>query len=282
MKSEYYHKRVQIVFRILLHAFLIIGSFIMAFPFIWMLLSAFKPSSEIISIPIKIFPVKWTLSHFIQVFTELDIPRAYINSVFISLAITILVLFSSAAGGYLFAKLKFKCKELLFFYILISLMMPSNLVIIPLFFMFGRLGLLNSYIALIIPFAMSSFGIFLLRQFISGIPDSYLDSARIDGATDFKIYRLIIIPLAKPALSVIGILTFIWSYDELIWPLVVVNTLDMRTLPLVLAHFSAGASGAYPGQSMAASILVILPMIIIYLFFQKDFIKGMTMVGLKY
>lgn len=280
MERKYY-KRAQIIFRVLLHTVLIIGSVLMVFPFIWMFLSSFKTNTEIVNIDFNIFPSKWTLSHYIEVITELELTRAYLNSIIVSLSITFLVLFSSVAGGYLFAKLKFRGKESLFFYILTALMMPPQLVIAPLYFMFGRVGLLNTYIALIAPFAISAFGIFLMRQFIRGIPDSLIDAARIDGASDFRIYYKIIIPLTKAAMSVIAILTFIWSYDALVWPLVVVNTNDMKTLPLVLAHYNA-AQGGYPGQSMAAAALVILPMIIIYIFFQKDFIKGMSMTGVKY
>ena len=281
MRSKKNYKIISNILRVILHTFLVIGGLVMIFPFIWMIISSFKPSIEVISIPFKILPTKWTLSNYLQVFDELPMVRAYINSLIVSLLITFLVLFSSSAGGYLFAKLRFKGREPLFFFTLASMMIPPQIGIIPLFFLMSRLHTTNSYIGLIFPFAMSAFGIFIMRQFISGIPNSLIDAARIDGASDFIIYLKVILPMTKSAFSVLGILTFIWSWDEFLWPLVIISGNEMKTLPLVLGHFTQAESN-FPGQSMAASALVIVPVLIVYAFFQRNFVKGMSMTGMKY
>lgn len=275
------HILISKILRILLHLFLIISSLIMIFPFIWMIISSFKPSIEVISIPLKILPTKWTLANYKEVFEVLPMIRAYINSLIVSVSVVILVLLSSSTAGYLFAKLKFKGRDHLFFFVLASLMIPPQIGIIPLYFLISKLHLTNNYIGLIVPFAMSAFGIFLMRQFISGIPSSLIDAARIDGATDFVIYYKVILPLIKPAFSVLGILSFIWSWDEFLWPLVTINQNDMKTLPIILAHFTQ-AESKFPGQSMAAITIVIFPLLIVYAFFQRYFVEGMSMTGLKY
>lgn len=281
MRSKKNYKIISNILRVILHTFLVIGGLVMIFPFIWMIISSFKPSIEVISIPFKILPTKWTLSNYLQVFDELPMVRAYINSLIVSLLITFLVLFSSSAGGYLFAKLRFKGREPLFFFALASMMIPPQIGLIPLFFLVSKLHAANSYLGLVFPFAMSAFGIFLMRQFISGIPDSLIDAARIDGASDFIIYLKVILPMTKSAFSVLGILTFIWSWDEFLWPLVIISGNEMKTLPLVLGHFTQAESN-FPGQSMAASALVIVPVLIVYAFFQRNFVKGMSMTGMKY
>jgi len=253
----------------------------MIFPFIWMLISSFKPSIEVISIPFKFLPTKWTFSNYKEVLQTLPMLKGYINSLIVSTSVVCLVLLSSSTAGYLFAKLRFKGRESLFFFILASLMIPPQIGIIPLYFLISKLHLTNNYIGLIVPFAMSAFGIFLMRQFISGIPNSLIEAARIDGATDFQIFYKVILPLIKPALSVLGILSFLWSWDEFLWPLIVITQNNMKTLPIILGHFTQ-AEAKYPGQSMAAITLVIVPILIVYAFFQRYFVEGMSMTGLKY
>ena len=272
MSNTFSHRASKVIPRVLLHSFLTLGGLIMILPFVWMVLSSFKPSLEVIGIPFKLFPSNWTIKNYISVFDTLPMIRSYINSLIVASVITFFVLFSASAAGYLFAKLKFKGKEVLFFMVIASIMIPSQIVLIPLYFMIVKFNLINSYIGLVLPFAMSAFGIFMMRQFISGIPDSLIEAARIDGASDFWIYYRIILPLTKSAFSVLGILTFIWSWDEFLWPLVVVNSEEMKTLPVVLGHFTM-TEGKMPGESMAAVTLVIFPVLIIYAFFQRYFIS---------
>lgn len=274
------HKLMNIVARIILHTILIIGGLMMILPFIWMIVSSFKTPLEVISIPFRFFPSTWTLENYVKVFDELPMIRGYLNSLIVSTGITTLVIFTSTSAGYLFAKLRFRGREILFIVVLTSIMIPPQIVLIPLYYMFIRFGLINSYLGLIVPFAMSAFGIFLMRQFIYGIPNALIDAAKIDGASDFKIYLRIILPLTKPAFSVLGILTFIWSWDEFLWPLIMINQEEMKTLPVILGHFTM-SEGKFPGAAMASVSLVVMPVIIVYLFFQRFFIKGLSMTGMK-
>jgi ABC-type glycerol-3-phosphate transport system permease component len=181
----------------------------------------------------------------------------------------------------MFAKLKFRGRDSIFTLVLSSLLFPPHVIIVPLYLLASRLGLLDSYLGIILPFLVSGFGVFLLRQFIYGIPDSLIDAARIEGAGDLRIYLRIILPLVRPILSALGILIFVWTYDELIWPLVVINSNEMKTVPVALGHFTR-AHGQYPGSSMAAATLVVVPVILVYLFFQRNFVKGISMSGVKY
>jgi multiple sugar transport system permease protein len=267
--------------RIFLHIFLAVGGLIMVLPFIWMILSSFKPSIEVISVPFKIWPTRFTLENYYSAFEALPIARGYLNSLIVSTAITALVLFSSSAAGYLFAKLKFRGSEVLFFLVIASIMIPPQIVLIPLYIMTVKLRIINSYVGLVLPFAISAFGVFLMRQFIHGIPNSLVDAARIDGASDLLIYWKLILPLTRSAFSVLGILTFIWSWDEFLWPLVIIDQNSMKTLPVILGHFTM-SEGRYPGETMASVSLVIFPVLIVYAFFQRHIVKGMSMTGLKY
>jgi multiple sugar transport system permease protein len=245
-----------------------------------MLVSAFKASLEITSLPLTVLPKKLTLENFAMVFREIPLVRAFINSMIVAGIVTASVLITSSLAGFLFAKMKFKGNDVLFIFSLSSLLFPPYIVLIPLLLMASKMHVINTYIGLVFPYLFHGFGIFLLRQFIMGIPDSLIDAARIDGATDFKIYRQIILPLTRPILSVLAILFFLWTYNDFLWPLVVVSTEKMKTVSILLAHFTM-AQQDYPGPSMAASTLVIVPVLIVYSIFQRNFIKGFTMTGMK-
>ncbi|MCL4378636.1 MAG: carbohydrate ABC transporter permease [Actinobacteria bacterium] len=253
----------------------------MVFPFLWMIISSFKPNLEIISVGFKLFSENWTLDNYIRVIQTLSLNRAYFNSTVIAVVVTVSVIFTSSAAGFMFAKLRFWGRDLLFFIVLGSVMIPSQIVLIPLYIMISKLHLVNTYFGVMFPFLMSAFGVFLMRQFIYGIPTEIIEAARIDGASDFKIYYKVILPLTKPALSVVAILTFLWSWDELLWPLVVINSNEMKTLPIIFGYFSMAEGGAIAGPSMAAATIVITPVLIVYAFFQRFFVKGLSMTGLK-
>jgi len=263
-----------------LHLVLIVFGLVMIFPLIWMVISSFKPSLEIIDVEFHLLPRTWTLRNFENVFKELKMVRGYINSIIVSSAVTACVLFSATASGYLFAKLRFWGRDALFFIVLASVMIPPQIVLIPLYILMNKFGWIDSYQGLIFPFAMNAFGIFLMRQFMYGIPTDLMEAARIDGASDFRIYFSVIIPLVRSSIAVLGILIFLWTWDELLWPLVIVNRNEMKTLPLILGHFTQ-AEQTFPGESLAASTLVIGPILIVYGFFQRHFVRGMSMTGLK-
>jgi len=264
-----------------IHVLLIIGSFLMILPFMWMIISSFKPNLDIISVDFRLFSPNWTLDNYRKVISEMPLGRSYFNSLVIAIIVTVSTVFSSSAAGFLFSKLKFWGRDALFFLVLGSVMIPPQIVLIPLYLMVSRLHLVNSYPGLIIPFLINAFGVFLMRQFIYGIPTELIEAARVDGASDWKIYFRVILPLVKPAIAVVGILTFLWTYDEFLWPLVVVNKTEMMTLPLVLGRYAMAEGGVVAGASMATTTLVLIPILIVYAFFQRYFIKGISMTGMK-
>jgi len=275
-----YHRR-RLAYRIILYIILGIGGFIMIYPFLWMIINSFRSNFNLMTAPLTIFDPEASLENYVMAFGRLKLGRAFLNSVIVSAVITVFVLFTSSISGFLFAKFRFKGKEALFMYVLGTLMAPIYVILIPLFRLVNAMGLLDTLAAIFVPFLIHAFGIFLMRQFIAGIPDSLIDAARIDGASDFGIYVRLILPLTMPALSVLGILIFLWSWDELLWPLVVVHSDASKTIPVWLTVFTQ-AEAKLPGPSLAASTVVIIPVLIVYFFFQRNFIKGMTMTGLKY
>jgi multiple sugar transport system permease protein len=272
---------IRIIPKIGLHTLLIIGSFFMLLPFLWMIISSFKPNIDIVSVGFKLFSPNWTLDNYRKVISGMNIGRAYFNSIFVATVATFCTILSASMAGFLFSKLKFWGRDLLFFLVLGSVMIPPQIVLIPLYLMISKAHLVDSYPGLIIPFLINAFGVFLMRQFIYGIPNDLIEAARIDGASDWKIYFRIILPLVKPAIAVVGILTFLWAYDEFLWPLVVVNSTGMRTLPLILGRYAMAEGGVVAGASMATTTLVLAPLLIVYFFFQRFFIKGISMTGMK-
>ena len=263
-----------------LHLVLIILSLIMVFPLIWMVFSSFKPSLEVISTEFHLFPKTWTARNYTKVFDELKMGRGYLNSLIVAVSVTFFVLVSATAAGYLFSKLKFKGRDALFFAVLGSVMVPPQIVLIPLYLLISKFHWINSYQGLIFPFVMNAFGIFLMRQSMYGIPNDLLEAAHMDGASDFRIYFSVILPLVRSSIAVLGILIFLWTWDEFLWPLVAVSDNEMKTLPLLLAHFTQ-AEQRFPGESLAGATLVIGPVLVAYAFFQRHFVRGMSMTGLK-
>ena len=263
-----------------LHLVLIVLSLIMVFPLIWMVFSSFKPSLEVISTEFHLFPKTWTVRNYTKVFDELKMGRGYLNSLIVAVSVTFFVLLSATAAGYLFSKLKFKGREALFFAVLGSVMVPPQIVLIPLYLLISKFHWINSYQGLIFPFVMNAFGIFLMRQSMYGIPNDLLEAARMDGASDFRIYFSVILPLVRSSIAVLGILIFLWTWDEFLWPLVTVSDNEMKTLPLLLAHFTQ-AEQKFPGESLAGATLVIGPVLVVYAFFQRHFVRGLSMTGLK-
>ncbi len=266
--------------QVVLHGVLLLGGILMIAPFVWMVLSSFKPSLEVINVEFGFFPKTWTFANYLRVFQEVSLGRGYFNSILIASGVTLSVLLSATAAGYLFSKLRFRGRDQLFVLTLASVMIPPHIVLVPLYTLMNRLQWINTYQGLAFPFLMSAFGIFLMRQFIRGIPNDLVEAARIDGASDFRIYWSVILPLVRSSMAVLGILTFLWNYDEFLWPLVVVHDNRMMTIPLILGHFTQ-AEAKFPGESMAACTLVVAPVLIVYAFFQSQFVKGMSMTGLK-
>jgi multiple sugar transport system permease protein len=265
---------------VLLLAFFSVAMF---YPFIWLLLSSFKSGANIVRIPVQLLPEEWTLSAYRLVMdpSRVNLPRAYLNSLIVTIGTVITVLFTSSLGGFVFARLDFPGRNYLFYFILSTTMVPFLTLLIPLYIVMRELQLLNTLWAVWLPSAFSSFGIFLSRQFIYGIPSDLYDAAKIDGSSDFAIYRNIVLPLTKPLLSVLAIFTFLGTFNSYLWPLVVLNDESKLVLPLILTRMANRFGGTDYQAVMAGSVLVSLPPLIVFLIFQRNFVQGIALTGLK-
>jgi multiple sugar transport system permease protein len=264
----------------LLYAALSVGALLMATPLLMMLLTSFKTPAEAIHIPPVLIPANPTLDAYRTVLTKAPFFTWFQNSVIVSVSVTALILFTSSLGGYIFAKFSFPAKNVLFTLLLATLMVPFPVILVPIYLIVNKLGLLNSLLALIVPSMVSAFGIFLMRQFVATIPDDLIDAARLDGASEWTIYWQLIRPQLGPAMATLGIFTFMSSWNDYLWPLVAINDQDKMTLPLALSFFNTAHSTRYD-LVMAASVLVILPIIVVFLFFQRHFINAMVLSGVK-
>lgn len=259
-----------------------IGAVAMIGPFYWMFISSFKTRSEGVAIPPTWWPQTFTLENW-QGLTDLAVgsmPLFFRNSLFVVTVITLITLFTSSLAGYVFAKFEFRFKNLIFWLVLSMLVVPFSVTLIPLFDMVSDWGWRNNYLALIVPIIFSPFGIFLMRQQISTIPNELIDAARIDGASEYRIYFRIILPLSSAALAALAIFTFTFQWDNFLWPLVVLDKPELYTLPLGLAQFR-GRGMTDIGAVSAASFVSVLPILIVYIFAQRRFIDGIALTGMK-
>lgn len=253
----------------------------MAVPYLWMLVTSIKPLSEIQAYPPSFIVQNPTLEPYRDLFRMVPMMRYLFNSLFVAGAITLYIVFATSLAGYAFAKHQFWGRDKLFFIFIGSLMIPWQVNIIPGFVIVRNLGWLNTYRGLIIPsMAWCAFGIFLNRQFIYSIPNDLIEAAKIDGCSEFMIYRKVILPLIKPVMATLAIFTFLQQWNNFVWPLVIIHDSDLRTIPLALAVLT-GQFGANFGMVMAGAVIATLPMLVVYLLFQKYIIKGITMTGLK-
>lgn len=258
-----------------------LGSIAMVAPFYWTFVTSFKSREEILVFPPTWWPEQPTLQHwFLPNMRIGSFPEFYRNSLFITISITGLTLLTSALAGYIFAKHQFKGRNLMFLGVLSMMMIPFNISIIPLYALIVDLKWNNTYWALIIPSAFSPFGIFLMRQFMHTIPNELIDAARIDGASEFGIFFKIILPLSTAPLAALGIFTFVFQWDDFLWPLVVIDEPALYTIPLGLSQFR-GRTGTNVGELAAASMLAVLPVLIVYFIAQRRFIEGISLTGLK-
>jgi len=257
-------------------------SLVALLPFVWMILSSFKTLAEVRQIPPTFFPQEFTLENYQRVLDDPDLPLAtfYRNSAIIALANVVQVLFTSSLFGYIFAKYEFKGKKFLFWFVLSLMMIPHQMTMIPGYLILAKLGLINNLLGLIIPAAIDAFGIFLFRQFALSIPDELIDAARVDGAGEFSIYFRIVLPQLGPALATFGMLTFMFNWNSYLWPLIVLTEKNVRTLPIILTWFSNQMVDK-TNLTMAASVLVILPVLFVFLLVQRWIVQGITLSGLK-
>jgi multiple sugar transport system permease protein len=253
---------------------------IFVMPLVVMVLSAFKSTAEIMRIPPSFWPEAPNLDNFRTVLTEAPYGLWYRNSLVVASAVTAIAVFTSAVGGYIFAKFEFPLKQPLFVLILITLMIPFPVLLIPNYIIANRLGVLNSLFALILPGMVSAFGIFLIRQFAAGIPRDLIEAARLDGASEWSIFGRIVLPLLRPALAALGVFTFLASWNDYLWPLVAINDLDKSTLPLALTFFNSTHATRYD-LVMAAATMAVVPVLVVFLLFQRHIVKALVLAGMK-
>ena len=265
------------------HLVLLAFAALMLAPVLWMVSTSFKPEGDTVADAIHWIPEHPTAESYHRLFTEAnDFPvgRWFANSVFIALCGTLLALTVTSMAAYALSRLRFRGRETIFRIVLSTLMIPAPVVLIPVFVIITRLGLFDRYPALILPGGASAFGVFLLRQFFLGIPTELEEAAFLDGATHWRVFWKVMVPLSKPALGTLAIFTFIGYWNDFAWPLIVTNDLGMRTLPVGLAIFQGQYTSQY-AMTMAAAVLASLPMLVAFLIFQKNITEGIAMTGLK-
>lgn len=266
--------------RILLHLLLVILALLTLAPFLWMLAASFMPTGEASAIPPRLLPSAPTLEHYRDLFTRLDMGRYAINSALIALMATLISTMLNAMAGYALAKLHFSGREKIFRGLLAAMVIPAQVAMLPLFLMLKELGLINTYAGVLVPMLASIFGIFLVRQYAQNIPDAMLDAARLDGAGEFRLFWTVVLPLLRPILATLALFTFMGTWNDFMWPLIVLSDGDLHTLPVALANL-AGEHVQDTELMMAASTLTVLPVLVVFLILQKQYIAGLTQGSLK-
>lgn len=266
--------------RLLIYVALILGAIAMITPFIYMISTSLKTVNDVFTVPVQWIPRTLQWNNFVDGWNTQPFGRYFVNSVFVATCVTVLNLLTCSLAGYSFAKFRYLGRNVFFSFVLMTLMVPYVSMVVPLFLVVRDLGWVNSYAGLIIPAGTSAFGIFLLRQHMLAIPDELLSAARIDGAGEVRIFWQIVLPLSRTALSALAIFIFTSNWDSFLWPLLVVQSDALRTLPLGIASFNSSYSTNYP-ELMAVALLAMLPVLILFLLLQRNFIEAMTLSGVK-
>jgi multiple sugar transport system permease protein len=253
---------------------------VVLFPIIWMVFTAFKPEADIVSYPPTLWPRELTLEHFTEVWERIPFARLYLNTIIFAGGVTLISLLFDSMAAYALARIPFKGRGIVFVLILLLLMLPFQVTLIPLYDMLSGMGLTNTLPGLIIPRMTNAFGIFFLTQFFLSLPKDLEEAARMDGASEWRIYWGIIMPLARPALLTLGLFHFQYNWNDLLWPLVMSSSVETSTLPAGLALFMGQHVVEY-GLLMAGSLLALLPVVIFFLLIQRSFVAGIATTGLK-
>ena len=268
--------------KIVLYTALSIAGILAVLPFLWMIFGSFKTGAEIREIPPTFLPQNWTLDNYRTILQDPDLPlmRYYGNSLFVAVTNVTLQLFTASLLGFIFAKYRFRGRQVLFWYVLALMMVPASVLMIPNYLILNQLGLLNNLWGLVITVVIDPFAVFVMRQFIIALPDEQIESARIDGASEWRIYRSIVLPQVKPALATLGLLEFMFHWNAYLWPLIVLTENDKRTIPVILTWYSSQHS-AQLNLVMAAAVLLVVPVLVFFLFTQRWIVRGLTLTGGK-
>ena len=277
VRPEYARRRLD-GWALLAYVLLTAGALLMIFPFVWMLLSSFKDARDVLS-P-EILPSRWTLASYIEVLTRTAFPRWFLNSLIVAVLNTASVLFFCALVGYVLARMRFPGKHIIFIAILSTLMVPTEMLVIPWFVMSAQFGWVDTYWGLLFPGLIPGFGVFLMRQFFLTLPRDLFDAGRIDGVSEFGLFLRIGLPLVGPGLAALGIFAFIGNWNAFLWPLIVAQSASMRTVPVGIALFSGEAGSAWH-LIMATSSLAIIPVLLVFIVFQRQIIEGVVLTGVK-
>jgi len=266
--------------RVALYSLLVLGAVLALLPMVWMVSASLMPSGEASTYPPHFFPSQLTFAHYTDLFTRLNLGRYLLNSAFVSLVVTSASLAVNSMAGYAFAKLRFRGRDRLFRVLSTGLVLPVQVAMLPLFLLLKNLGLINTYWGVIIPGMASIFGIFLVRQYALTIPDEMLDAARVDGASEFRIFWFIVVPGIVPILATLSIWTFLATWNDFMWPLIVLSDESHYTLPVALANL-AGEHVQDTELMMAGSVLTVIPVMLVFLFLQRHYIQGVMAGSVK-
>jgi multiple sugar transport system permease protein len=262
------------------NALLVVGGLAAVFPLVWMLAVSFMAPGEASRFPPPVLPRHATLVNYRTLFADAGIGRYFLNSLLLALGATLLSLLFNVGAGYAFARLHFRGREKLFRMLLGTLVIPAQVAMLPLFLMLKQIGLVNSFAGVLIPSMASVFGIFLVRQYALTIPDALLEAARLDGAGELRIFRLIVLPLLAPILVTLALFSFLGSWNDFMWPLIVLTDKDMYTLPVAIALLSS--EHVQDNElMMAGSVVTVVPVLLIFLALQRYYLQGLTMGSVK-
>ncbi|MFL6201339.1 MAG: carbohydrate ABC transporter permease [Thermoanaerobaculia bacterium] len=265
---------------LLVNGALVLLALLTALPLLWMISASLMPAGEAMTLPARLLPSRPTLEHYAVLFERLKIGRTLANTLLLASMVTGVSLLCNSMAGYAFAKLRFPGKGRLFALLLATLIVPPQVTVLPLFLEIRALGLVNSFGGILVAGIATVFGIFLVRQFAQGIPDELLDAARLDGASEWRIYWSVVLPLLRPILVTLGVFTFLTSWNDFMWPLIVLTDESKYTLPVALANLS-GEHVQDTELMMAGAVVTVLPGLLLFLALQKQYIEGITMGGVK-
>ncbi len=273
----------------LLYFMLVAGAVAFVFPFVWSILSSFKGRSEIEQFPPSVLPYTWHVENYVVIWTRQPLGRFFLNSAIVSVVCTAVAVFTSALAGYAFAHLYFPGRRVAFVGIIATLMIPFQAIMIPLFLLVNRMGLVNTHLGIMLPTLVTAWGIFLVRQYMLSVHPDYLSAARIDGAGEFLIFRAVVVPQCMPVLGVLTLFHFIGTWNGFLWPLLVVNREEMYTIPLAIANWRIHGGVTYTvatefsrlGGSIAMSIVALIPILIVFFLAERHITSGFQLSGLK-
>ena len=265
---------------LLVNAALVAMAIVTIAPLFWMVSASLMPAGGANQFPPPLLPKTPTLEHYATLLTRLDLARAFMNSAIVAVAATVLSVLINSMAGYAFAKLRFRGREGVFGFLLAALVIPAQVGMLPLFLMLKAMGLVNTLAGAVLPFMAGVFGIFMVRQYALGIPDDLLDAARVDGASEARIFTTIVLPVLRPILATLAVFTFMSAWNDFMWPLIVLNDQSKFTLPVALASLS-GEHVQDTELMMAGSVLTVLPVLLVFILLQRAYLRGVMMGSVK-